>query len=51
MITILVLLLAFVLIDVAALRWGTDSTEGVNSREWERREHWGEKTSEQVEVC
>ena len=51
MITILVLLLAFVLIDVAALRWGTDSTEGVNSCEWERREHWGEKTSEQVEIC
>jgi hypothetical protein len=50
MITILVLVLAFVLLDLVALRWGTDSTEGVNSCEWSRREHWGEKTSEHVEV-
>ena len=51
MITILVLVLAFVLLDMAALRWGTNSTEGINSCEWSRREHWGKKTSEQVEGC
>ncbi len=45
MITIVVLMLAFVLLDMAALRWGTDSTEGLHSREWSRREYWGEKTS------
>ena len=50
MITILIFVLAFVLLDMAALRWGTDSTEGINSCEWSRREHWGEKTSEHVEV-
>jgi hypothetical protein len=51
MITILVFVLAFVLLDMAAMRWGVDSTEDINSCEWSRREHWGEKTSEQVEVC
>ena len=50
MITILILVLAFVLLDLVALRWGADSTEGINSCEWSRREHWGEKMSEQVEV-
>jgi hypothetical protein len=50
MITILVLVLAFVLLDMAALRWGTDSTEGIDSREWDRRAHWGEKMNELVEV-
>jgi hypothetical protein len=45
MITIVVLVLAFVLLDMAALRWGTNSTEDINSCEWSRREHWGEKTS------
>ena len=29
-----VLLVAF---DLAALRWGVDSTDGINSPEWERR--------------
>jgi len=51
MITILIIVLAFVILDMAALRWGKDSTENINSCEWERREHWGEKTSGQVEVC
>lgn len=51
MITILILVLAFALLDLAALRWGIDTTERLDSCEWSRREHWGEKTSEQVEVC
>jgi hypothetical protein len=41
MITILIFVLAFVLLDMAAMRWGVDSTEDINSREWSRREHWG----------
>lgn len=48
MMAILMLVLAFVLLDIAALRWGSDTTEGIDSREWCRREHWGEKTHEQV---
>lgn len=51
MITILVLVLTFVILDMAALRWGIDTTERIDSCEWGRREQWGEKTSEQVEVC
>ena len=50
MITILIFVLAVVLLDMAAMRWGVNSTEDINSREWDRRAHWGEKTSEQVEA-
>ena len=32
-----VLLVAF---DLAALRWGFDSTDGVDSPEWEQRQRW-----------
>jgi hypothetical protein len=38
MITILVLVLLFVVLDVAAMRWGTTSSDGVESKEWERRQ-------------
>lgn len=34
---LIVLLVAF---DIAALRWGYDSSDGVNSPEWERRQRW-----------
>ena len=50
MIVLLIFVLAFVLLDMAAMRWGIDSTEGLNSPEWSRRQHWGEKTSELVEA-
>lgn len=33
-------MLLLVLLDVAALCWGTDSTERVDSPEWERRQRW-----------
>jgi len=48
MITILIFVLAIVLLDMAAMRWGVDSTEDVNSCEWSRRAHWDEKMSGQV---
>ena len=51
MLTIVMLLLALVLFDLIAMRRGIDSTDGVNSCEWERRQHWGEKLDEQIEVC
>ena len=50
MITILIFVLAFVHLDMAALRWGVDSSEDIDSREWERRAHWGEKTNRQAEA-
>ncbi len=39
MIVMLVFILALILLDVAAIRWGVDSTDGLDSREWERRRH------------
>jgi hypothetical protein len=29
-----------VLVGLAALRWGVDSTDGADSPEWERRRNW-----------
>ena len=37
LITIVAMLLA---LDLAALRWGVDSTDGPDSLEWERRRSW-----------
>jgi hypothetical protein len=38
---VLVLLLAFIVLDLAVWRWGVDSTEDFNSPEWNRRKNWG----------
>ncbi|HLI07600.1 MAG TPA: hypothetical protein VKV40_13600 [Ktedonobacteraceae bacterium] len=35
-----ILLLGFILLDLAALRWGVDSGDGINSPEWSRRYTW-----------
>ena len=40
MIFFLSFLLVLVLVDLAAVRWGKDSTEPVNSSEWEHRQDW-----------
>lgn len=37
---ILVLVVSLVVFDVAALRWGANSADGVYSPEWERRRRW-----------
>ena len=37
MITILVLVLLLIAFDLAAMRWGVTSSDGINSKEWERR--------------
>ncbi len=34
------ILIGLLLFDWAALRWGTDSCEGLDSPEWERRRNW-----------
>jgi hypothetical protein len=34
------IIVGLVLFDWAALRWGTDSREGLNSVEWARRKTW-----------
>jgi hypothetical protein len=40
MVSFLMLLIAVIVLDIAALRWGFDSTEDINSLEWERRQQW-----------
>jgi hypothetical protein len=39
MFTIIIVLTLFIVLDIAALRWGIDSTERVDSYEWERRSY------------
>ena len=42
MLFIITVIALFVVLDIAALRWGANSTERLNSLEWERRAHQGE---------
>ena len=38
--TLLVLIMLDIALDIAALRWGFDSTEKIEGPEWERRATW-----------
>ena len=38
--TIIILLIALAVFDVASLLWGINSTDGIDSPEWERRRNW-----------
>jgi hypothetical protein len=40
MIIFFLLLVALILFDLAAMRWGVNSMESIDSCEWERREAW-----------
>jgi hypothetical protein len=40
MVELIVVLIALALFEVAAWRWGVDSTDGIESREWLRRRDW-----------
>ncbi len=42
MLFIIIVVVLFVVLDIAALRWGADSRERMSSFEWERREHQDE---------
>ncbi len=37
---VIILLVAVIALDMASLRWGSNSNEGVDSPEWERRQRW-----------
>jgi hypothetical protein len=37
---LLIFLIGLVLLDLAAWRWGVDSTDSIDSPEWERRRLW-----------
>jgi hypothetical protein len=36
----LAMLIGLVILALAAWRWGVDSTDGIDSAEWERRRTW-----------
>lgn len=38
--TLLTLIMLVIVLDITALRWGFDSTEKIDSPEWERRATW-----------
>lgn len=38
--TLYFLLIALLVIGIAACRWGANSSDGINSREWQRRQDW-----------
>ncbi len=42
MLFIIIVIALFIVLDIAAMRWGADSRERLNSPEWERRE-WQEE--------
>ena len=37
---VIIILIALIALALAALRWGVNSTDGINSPEWERRQRW-----------
>lgn len=34
------IVLILILLDLAALRWGADSQDSINSTEWNQRQNW-----------
>ncbi len=48
---ILILLALLIVLDLASWRWGVNSTDDLDSCEWERRRHWGENLGDQLGVC
>jgi hypothetical protein len=40
MMPFIIILLIIIVLDVAALRWGINSNDGINSLEWLRRQQW-----------
>lgn len=37
---VIYLLIGLIVFDIVALRWGADSSDGIDSPEWERRRRW-----------
>ncbi len=38
--TLFIVIMLFIILDIASLRWGFDSTEKIDSPEWARRADW-----------
>jgi hypothetical protein len=39
--TLLIMIMLFIVLDIASLLWGVDSTDRVNSLEWKHRQERG----------
>ncbi len=39
MLFLIIVIVLFVVLDIAAMRWGADSRESINSPVWERQAH------------
>jgi len=37
---IIIIMIAQIALALAVLRWGVNSSDGINSPEWERRQRW-----------
>ncbi|MEO8286723.1 MAG: hypothetical protein ABI670_09840 [Chloroflexota bacterium] len=37
---LLIFVLGIILLDLAAIRWGVDTTDGPGSNEWQKRRAW-----------
>jgi hypothetical protein len=37
---VIIILIALIALALTALRWGANSTDGINSPEWARRQRW-----------
>jgi hypothetical protein len=37
---IIIISIGLIALALTALHWGIDSTDGINSTEWERRQRW-----------
>ncbi len=51
MLTMIILLALIIVFDIAALRWGVNSTESVTSCEWKRRWQWYYHDDDQWIAC
>lgn len=40
MVIVMVLFMALLILDIAAIWWGTDSRDCIDSPEWKRRQQW-----------
>lgn len=40
MLTLYLLLVALAVLGITACRWGANSSDGINSQEWQRRQEW-----------
>ena len=36
----IIILVVLIIFDLLALKWGVDSTDGIDSPEWKRRQSW-----------